>query len=339
MTRRDENTPKYRGPAGAPPDSAARKRHDAKRDRAGLRTAQRDRVAAKRRQAIARSCAAGLAVVMLLAGVRLIALPTVTALAASKHSAEDYRGAANLYGVQKVFPNVVEPWKAYYNAGTALVRAEEFEAAKRELDDAYHRAENGTDEQRCMIQTNLSIAYELDADRERSQAGDLAEALKRLTAALAAKAAGKPYDAADLDPLETGTPAKPDDLRAEATQHLDWAAHGYATAKQIRTWPGCPEANRSEEREQQDKEAQRRLDRKRQDSTDAKDSLQPPPPGPAPDPSPNPSPSPSPQDKAEADRMERLRQQNEEANQAGDADRQAYENAYGEGGAPPSRNW
>jgi len=211
-------------------------------------------------------------VLLLVLGFKLAFLAPIASQGMDRYDAGDARGAAETYGIQRTL-NIVEPWKAHYNHGTALASSEDEWAAYdaiRSLDTAYDLAENETPEERCMIQTNLSLSYEIMGDHDMAYAGEKAAELALVEEAIAARDAGLPYDEEILDPYGDGSEEPdPDELRQDVQDWAEYAEQEYATAEQIRGWPDCAESEQTPEQEEQNEAAQERLQDKQQQAQDA----------------------------------------------------------------------
>ncbi|UNX54690.1 hypothetical protein MF406_17735 [Georgenia sp. TF02-10] len=88
--------------------------------------------------------------------------------------------AAQRYeGQQRFTPVLIEPWKAWFNAGTAYLAAGEHFAAVEQLRQAWDRVPAGTTDRdgrpdpgtaECRVRTNLSLALEAMGDDARAGA-------------------------------------------------------------------------------------------------------------------------------------------------------------------------
>ena len=208
---------------------------------------------------------------LLVLGFKLVSLAPITATAKDRYDGGQATAAADYYGMLRTL-NIVEPWKAHYDHGTALARSEESWAlydAITSLDRAYDLAEHETPEERCMIQTNLSLAYELTGDQDMAYADGKAAELALVEEAIAARDAGLPYDETVLDPYGDGTEVDPDTLRQDVQDWYEYAEQEYATAEQIRGWPDCGESEQTPEQEEQNEAAEQRLQDKQQQAEDS----------------------------------------------------------------------
>ncbi|MFI2703867.1 hypothetical protein [Cellulosimicrobium composti] len=211
-------------------------------------------------------------VALLVLGFKLAFLAPIAAAGADRYAAGDGDGAADTFGIQRTF-NLVEPWKAHFNHGTALASTEDTWAlydAITSLDRAYDLAENESPEERCLIQTNLSLTYEIQGDVDMAYADELAAELALVEEAIAARDAGRPYDEGVLDPYGDGSEEPdPAELRQDVQDWYQYAEREYATAEQVRGWPDCGESERTPEEEEQDAAATQRLQDKQQQARDA----------------------------------------------------------------------
>ncbi|MBD8080337.1 hypothetical protein [Cellulosimicrobium arenosum] len=213
-----------------------------------------------------------LVVVLVVLGVRLTFLAPIASSAKDDYDASDYQGAETSYEGQKTM-NIVDPWKAHYNAGTAGAATQDSWAlydATSSLHTAYELAHDESPEVRCMIQTNLSLTYELTGDSDLAYSQDAAAELEAVEDALAAREAGQDYDESVLDPDGDGTEVDPDELRATADDYAQYAQQEFATAEQIRGWPDCAQSEQTPEQEEQDEAAVQRLQDKQQQAEDAR---------------------------------------------------------------------
>ncbi|MBD7951441.1 MULTISPECIES: hypothetical protein [Oerskovia] len=285
-----------------------------------------------------------LLVAALVLGAKLVSLPVVASYASGRYDAGDYTDAAASFGLQKTM-NLVDPWKAWFNTGTAAHRAGDDTAAISDLHRAYDLAEDEEPMVRCRIQVNLSISYETSGDYETIMGEDLLAQKAALEHALAARDAGEDYDQYVVDPYGTGEELDPQDLQDEAAQWFSFAERSFATAEQVRGWPGCEEQT-PEEKEQNEASVQRLQD-KQQRAKDAQPQEPQVPQGDSQGEEPPPENDQSEQERAEAERQEKLQQQNSEARDDEDQSRQEYQEYFGgedpadgsgDGGGS-SKNW
>ncbi|GAA3222768.1 hypothetical protein GCM10010488_24330 [Oerskovia jenensis] len=285
-----------------------------------------------------------LLIVALVLGTKLVFLPVIASYASGRYEASDYSEAATNFDLQKTM-NIVDPWKAWFNTGTAHHRAGDDTTAISDLHRAYDLAEDEEPLVRCEIQVNLSISYETAGDFEASMGEDFLSQKSALEEALAAREAGRDYDSFLIDPFGTGDELVPEDLQDQATEWFSFAERSYATAEQVRGWPGC-EAQPPEAKEQNEASVQRLRDKQQQ----AKDAQPPEPQDPQSGDQgeePPPEADQSEQERAEAERQEKLQQQNSEARGDEDQSRQEYQEYFGgedpadgsgEGGGS-AKNW
>jgi hypothetical protein len=277
-------------------------------------------------------------VVALALGAKLALLPLVASSAADRNAAGAHASAAEIFGLQKT-ANIVEPWKAWFNTGTATHQAGDDPTAISDLHRAYDLARDEAPMVRCRIQVNLSIAYETSGDEDTIMGDDYLAQKRALEEALAARAAGEEYDPFMIDPFGTGKDLDPQDLQDDATTWHSFAERSYATAEQVRGWPGCEEQS-AEEKERNEQSVQRLQDKQRkaqdaqqQEGVEAPESEQP-----------QPEAGPSEQERAEAERQDKLEQQNSEARDDEEQTRQEYQDYFG-GDAPAdgtggsTKNW
>ncbi|WP_069387475.1 hypothetical protein [Cellulosimicrobium cellulans] len=199
-------------------------------------------------------------------GLKLAFLAPIASLARSDYDDGAHLDAAGTYGSQRTL-NVVEPWKAHFNTGTANARSEDVWALYEAIDalgTAYELAEGEPPEVRCSIQTNLSITYELSGDDDMERAQEKAADLAAVEEAIAARDAGLPFDEEVLDPLGDGTEVDPEELRQDVQDWFEYAEQSYATAEQIRGWPDCGESEQTPEQQEQSEAAQQRLQEKQE---------------------------------------------------------------------------
>ena len=145
----------------------------------------------RRRRLLAWS--APVVLLLLLVGSLLVGVSLASALARSAYDAGDHAVAAARYDrLKPLTPVVVEPWKAWFNTGTATLRAGEAFAATEELRGALARVPAGTTgadgapdptTPECRVRTNLTLAIETMGDEALAQ-GDPAMAVLRYTEAM-----------------------------------------------------------------------------------------------------------------------------------------------------------
>lgn len=272
-----------------------------------------------------------LAVTALVFGVRLTTLAPIAAGARADYDASRFEAAAETYeGLENL--NVVQPWKAYFDAGTA--RAADLAAggssspyeAVDPLHEAYRLAEGETPEVRCLIQTNLALAYELMGDDESARGAVHAAELAALEEALAAREAGQPYDEGAIDPAgASGGELDPGELRAEVQTSYQDAEGSYRHAENVHSWPDCPPAEEAEQR------VSGKADAAEQSQPDYQE--------------PATSPEPTAPDQAEAERQQQLEESNQQAGETVDQEQQEDRDTWGpgdegdDGGGGPTKNW
>jgi hypothetical protein len=291
-----------------------------------------------RRRAVLLLAPLPLVLVVLVLAAKLVSLPLLASWAAGRYDAGEHASAAGIFELQKT-ANVVDPWKAWFNTGTSHHLAGDDLIAISDLHRAYDLAEAEDPMVRCRILINLSISYETSGDEDMIMGDDYLAQQRALEEALAARAAGEDYDAYVIDPFGTGEERDPQDLQDDAATWHAFAQRSYATAEQVRGWPGCEE--QSAEEKEQNEQSVRRLQEKQQkaqdalppeEGTDEPESEQP-----------QPEDGQSEEERAEAERQERLQQQNSEARDDEERTRQEYEDFFGDdpadgtGGAP--KNW
>ncbi|MFD6090692.1 hypothetical protein ACFWGN_01080 [Oerskovia sp. NPDC060338] len=286
-----------------------------------------------------------LLVAAIVLGVKLAFLPVIASMGSDDYDAGDYSDAADLFDVQKTM-NVVDPWKAWFNTGTARHSSGDDYTAINDLHRAYDLAEGEDPMVRCQIQVNLSISYETSGDYEKITADDYMAQKKALEEALASRAAGEDYDATVIDPFGDGNELTPEQVQDDATTWYSFAERSFATAEQVRGWPGCED--RSEQEKEQNEQSVQRLQDKQQQAQDAQpQEPQDPPEG---DEQEQPEPDQTEEERAEAERQEKLQEQNSEARDDEDQSQQEYQNYYGgdepaggtgeeQGGGGSTKNW
>lgn len=114
-------------------------------------------------------------------------------------------GAAVTIAKTQQFANLIEPYIAYYNAGTALIQQGEASDAEKELRQSL--ASNPPQDKVCQVRVNLSYSIEIQADDARSH-NNLDKAL-----ALLSKAEGILYENGCANKDNSKTAAK--DIHAE----------------------------------------------------------------------------------------------------------------------------
>ncbi len=195
------------------------------------------------------------ALIVFLYGVHFARLGAVFDRAMGEYTAGDYYDSYREFRDMRS-PNVVDPWKAHFNAGTAAYRADSLFAAQRALETAL---EIVPEEHRCDVQTNLSFVYEaygdlFDANAQEEYAWAVAQAEAEI-----ARENGEPYDAS-LFELDYN------DEEVTSAQRFDYAAFDfrmaadyYSLAADAINDPACqtpPEPDASEEEQEQAEQEQ-----------------------------------------------------------------------------------
>jgi hypothetical protein len=131
---------------------------------------------------------------------------------------------------------IVERWRAAFNAGTAAYRAGLHTRAVKYLDEALA----GVPEQhRCDVQTNRALALQAAEASAVKSADEQLEYARKLADALAAQAAGEPYDPADLEPRYGDEPPVLADELSYASFLIRIAADHAALAAEALGDPAC----------------------------------------------------------------------------------------------------
>lgn len=123
-----------------------------------------------------------LMLIAFLAAVKLLSAVAINMAGSSAYENANYNTAADRFESLEVF-NVIEPWKAHFNQGTAIYAGGQFFQATQELDvalDLVPKSPQGEPpgEDECSVRTNNSLAIEGLGD-EASAAGDPAMAAAR----------------------------------------------------------------------------------------------------------------------------------------------------------------
>lgn len=105
-----------------------------------------------------------LVVIALLAAVKLISAVIINTAGISAYGNENHHTAANRFGHLEVV-NVVEPWKPYFNAGTATYATGDFFEATVPLQEALDRVPKTPEQEprgaaECDVRTNYSLSLE-----------------------------------------------------------------------------------------------------------------------------------------------------------------------------------
>jgi len=118
---------------------------------------------------------APLMLIALLVALKLLSAVALNMAGTSAYQHANHNTAADRFASLEFF-NVVEPWKAHFNQGTAIYAGGDFFGAKEELVvalDLVPRSPQGEPpgKEECDVRTNLSLAYEGMGD-EAMAAGD-----------------------------------------------------------------------------------------------------------------------------------------------------------------------
>ena len=295
------------------------------------------------------------AFVVFLFGVHFTALNSVYARGIAHYEAEDWWEAYTEFRDMRS-PNVVDPWKAHFNMGTAAYQYEMYFVAERSLEKALPLA---PEEHRCDVLTNLALAYEAsgtefderaDAEYERAVV-QRAEEVKRML--------GEPYDASvfelDYNDDEITSGAR----FADAAIDKRIAAEYFALAAAAINDPSCqsppsPDSSAEEqeqaEQEQEQREAeQERLEEQSLDAEQERQEIDRVASGGEEEEQEQPEGETEEERTAreEAERQEQIDQRNEDAKEEaesggdGDSDGESGETGEEDGppGAPPISNW
>jgi hypothetical protein len=277
-------------------------------------------------------------------GVRLTAMVPLATFAKGDYDDGEHADAAGTYGSLRTL-NLVEPWKAHFDTGTAQAAAGDvwnLAEAVRSLDEAYALAADEPPEVRCMVQTNLALAHELSGDDEMAFAERRTAELEAVLEATAARDAGLPYDEDVLDPFRDGVEPDPDELRQTAQDWYAYAERSYATAEQVRAWPDCGESEQTPEQQETAEAAEQRLQDKQQQARDAQEAQGGDAEGDGSEGSDGDEQSDasggegaegdqqSEAERQEQERRQRLQEQNSEASEEADREEQEYRDLYGD---------
>lgn len=115
-------------------------------------------------------------IIAFLAAFKLLSAVAVNMAGTSAYEHANHNTAADRFELLADYFNVVEPWKAHFNQGTAIYASGEFFAAKEELEvalDLVPKGEPGAPpgKEECDVRTNLSLSLEGLGD-EAMAAGD-----------------------------------------------------------------------------------------------------------------------------------------------------------------------
>lgn len=290
------------------------------------------------------------AIVLFVHGVSVATLNSRFAEGAQEYAAEQWWAAYKVFRGMRT-TNVVDPWKAHFNTGTAAYREGMLFSAERSLQEALPLA---PEEHRCDVLTNLAIVYaaqaveleaEADAEYERALA-QRAEEIKRML--------GEPYDASVFELDYQGDEITSGDRFRRATFDKRVAADYYALAAAAVDDPSCdnppspdasPEEHEQAEQEREQREADReQLEEQSREAEEQRQEMervasgeeaeQPEDTGE------------TPEERAareEAERQEKVKERNEQAKEDAGGDGEGggdAETGDGDGGAaPPVSNW
>ncbi|MBZ2198723.1 hypothetical protein [Occultella gossypii] len=125
-------------------------------------------------------------VIAFLAALKLLSAVAINTAGQSAYDNQNHNTAAERFAALEFF-NVIEPWKPYFNQGTAIYAGgdffgatQEFEVALNMVPKAPEGEPRGADE--CTVRTNYSLAVEGLGDEARI-AGDFAQSTARYTEA------------------------------------------------------------------------------------------------------------------------------------------------------------
>ncbi|MPV88018.1 hypothetical protein GB882_05010 [Georgenia ruanii] len=215
----------------------------------------------------------------LLAGGVLLGIALGSWNARTAYEARAYDDAATGFAHQKPSTVLVEPWKAWFNTGTALVRAGDHTGAVEELRGAHRLVPKGTTDAdgrpdpstpECRVRINLSLALESLGDDARG-AGDAGAAVTYYRDAMDAigPCTSDGRSAADQPPQHSDARSQPD----ETEQRQKAKASRAERSRQAPGQPGqgdekqslkrAPVDPRQEQLEQRNQDAER--DRQRQE--------------------------------------------------------------------------
>ncbi|MDQ2625015.1 MAG: hypothetical protein M3Y20_07640 [Actinomycetota bacterium] len=298
------------------------------------------------------------AIFVLSYGVHFSALNATFARGNAHYAADEFWEAYEIFKDMRS-PNIVEPWKAHFNSGTAAYREDMLISAEYALEEALDLV---PDEHRCDVQTNLSLVYERNAvDHEAAAGAEYTWAVAQREAEIA-RLLGEPYDATlfELDYDDQEITSYDRFERAAWDQYM--AADYFARAAVAINDPACqtpppPEASQEEkdqaEQEQEQREAeQERLEEQAHEANEERQEIEETASGDPLEPEPQPGDDETEggeteEERAareEAERQEQLEQRNEDAEEeAGGGDGEGdSEGEEGEGdgsGGGPISNW
>ncbi len=122
-----------------------------------------DELAAKRKRLLLWS--APLMLIALVVAIKLLSAVAVNMAGQSAYQNANHQTAADRFGLLADYANVIEPWKAHFNEGTAIYAGGDFFNASTNLEvalDLVPKAPQGEPPgpEECDVRTNLSLAYE-----------------------------------------------------------------------------------------------------------------------------------------------------------------------------------
>lgn len=168
----------------------------------------------------------------------------LSARAQSAYNNEEYADAAGLYRAIDVLP-VGERWVVWFNNGTALAKAENYEQASASLNTALEyvpvanakamEASVARKLPMCLVRNNLAYSIAGQGDDAQVKGDNLVERMQREQVALDALAGAIPEDSKDLP--------DPDKYRLQAISAYREAEDFYAKANRVRSGQGCPDDN------------------------------------------------------------------------------------------------
>ncbi|TDE98952.1 hypothetical protein EXU48_01800 [Occultella glacieicola] len=125
-------------------------------------------------------------VIAFLAALKLLSAVAINTAGQSAYDNANHNTSAERFGALEFF-NVIEPWKPFFNQGTAIYAGGDFFAATQEFGVALEMVPKAPDgeprgEDECMVRTNYSLAVEGLGDEARL-AGDFAQSTSRYTEA------------------------------------------------------------------------------------------------------------------------------------------------------------
>jgi tetratricopeptide (TPR) repeat protein len=131
---------------------------------------------------------------------------------------------------------IVERWRAAFNAGTAAYRAGRYTRAVQHLDEALAGV---PEKHRCDVQTNRALALQAAEASAAERAQEQLAYAEALGTALAAQAAGEPFDPEDLEPRYGDEPPVLADELSYASFLIRIAADNAALAAEALGDPAC----------------------------------------------------------------------------------------------------